>query len=68
LLTTFFTQLNPDKQKKLLEVLTEFEDLFNGNLGDWKTEPISFELKEGSKPYHSRAFPIPQVHKETVMK
>ena len=44
----------------------EFEDLFDGTLGDWKTEPVSFELKEGSKPYHGRAFPIPQKHKATV--
>ncbi len=31
-------------------------------------QPVSFELKEGAKPYHSRAFPIPRVHKETIMK
>jgi len=29
---------------------------------------ISLELKEVSKPYHGRAFPIPQVHKVTMMK
>ena len=28
---------------------------------------LSFELKEGTKPYHGRAFPIPKVHKETIM-
>jgi hypothetical protein len=32
--------------------MIEFEDLFDGNLGDWKTEPVSFELKAGSVPYH----------------
>jgi hypothetical protein len=52
--------LNPEGQSQLLEVLLEFEDLFDGTLGDWKTEPVSFELKEGSKPYHGRAYPIPQ--------
>jgi len=30
----------------------EFEDLFDGTLGDWNTEPISFELKRDAKPYH----------------
>ena len=35
-------------------------------LGDWNTEPVSFELKEGSKPYHGRVYPIPQKHKATV--
>ena len=32
-----FFHLNPVEQKQLLEVLTEFEDLFNGTLGDWNT-------------------------------
>ena len=30
--------LNPVEQKQLLEVLTEFDDLFDGTLGDWNTE------------------------------
>ena len=62
------SHLSPEEHNKLLELLTKFEDLFTGTLGDWKTEPVSVELKESSKPYHSRAFPIPQVHKDTVMK
>jgi hypothetical protein len=62
------TNLSPSEQAKLLEVLEEFEDLFDGTLGVWDTEPVTFELKEGAKPYHGRAFPIPQVHKETIMR
>jgi hypothetical protein len=57
------THLSQNKQNELLEVLWEFEDLFDGTLGDWNTEPVSFELKRGAKPYHSRAFPIPKVHR-----
>jgi len=34
------------EQNKLLDLLTEYEDLFDGTLGDWKTEPVSCELKE----------------------
>ena len=41
--------------------------MFDGTLGDWKTKPVSFELKEGSKPYHGRAFPIPLKHNATVL-
>jgi hypothetical protein len=52
----------------LLELLTDYEPLFDGTLGAWKTTPVSFELKEGARPYHGRAFPIPRVHKETIMK
>ena len=35
----------PD-QEKLLKLLTKFEDLFDGTLGDWDTEPVSLKLKE----------------------
>ena len=62
------TDLSPSEQDKLLEVLEEFEDLFNGTLGVWDIEPVTFELKEGAKPYHGRAFPVPMAHKETIMK
>ena len=41
--------LNPEEQSQLLEVLHEFEDLFDGTLGDWNTEHVSIEIKEGSK-------------------
>ena len=62
------SHLSTNEQTMLLELLTEYEPLFDGTLGAWKTTPVSFELKEGAKPYHGRAFPIPKVHKETIMK
>ncbi len=37
-------------------------------LGDWKLPPVTFELKEGAKPYHGRPYPIPKIHKATLMK
>ena len=40
--------LSLQDQNKLLESLTEYEELFDGTLGDWNTEPVSFELKEGT--------------------
>ena len=48
--------------------MKEFEELFNGMLGDWKTEPVSFELKEGAKSYHGRPYPVPKIRKETTIK
>ncbi len=39
-------------QKKLLQLLVKFELLFDGTLGDWKSKPVSFQLKEGASPYH----------------
>jgi hypothetical protein len=42
--------------------------LFDGTLGDWKTKPVSFQLKEEVSPYHGRAFPVPKIHKDIIMK
>jgi hypothetical protein len=52
----------------LLVLLLKFEELFDGMLGDWKLPPVSFELKEGAKSYHGRPYPIPKIHKATLMK
>ena len=52
----------------LLALLLKFEELFDGTLGDWKLPPVSFELQEGAKPYHGRPYPIPKIHKATLMK
>ncbi len=55
-------------REKLLSVLLKFKLLFDGTLGDWKLPPVSFELKEGMKPYHGRPYPIPHKHKAIIMK
>ena len=49
----------------LLKLLIEFKELFDGTLGDWKTEPVKFQLKPGTALYHGRAFLIPHIHLET---
>ena len=66
--STNCTNLSLQYQNKLLELLIEYEELFDGTLGDWNTGPVSFEFKEGTKPYHGRPFPVPKSHKETTMK
>ncbi len=52
----------------LLVLLLKFEGLFDGMLGDWKLPSVSFELKEGAKPYHGRPYPIPKIHEATLIK
>ncbi len=52
----------------MLNLLTKYEDLFDVTLGDWNTEPVSFELKDGAKPHHGRAYSVPHAHKETLKK
>jgi hypothetical protein len=56
------SHLTAYNREKLLSVLLKFEPLFDGTLGDWKLPPVSFELKEGMKPYHGRPYPIPHKH------
>jgi hypothetical protein len=60
--------LSADQQKKLLQLLKKYELLFDGTLGDWKTKPVSFQLKEGVSLYHGQALPVPKIHKETLVK
>ena len=61
--------LRANQQKKLLQLLKKYELLFDGTLGDWKTKPVSFQLKEGvSSPYHGQAFPVPKIHKDIIMR
>ncbi len=60
--------LTASDREKLLSVLLKFESLFDGTLGDWNLPPVSFELKEGMKPYHGRPYPIPHKHKSILIK
>ena len=60
--------LSATEKNKLLKLLQEFEELFDGTLGDWDCNPVSLQLKEGAQPYHGRPFPIPKKHVETLKK
>jgi hypothetical protein len=50
----YYSHLTASDREKLLSVLLKFKSLFDGILGDWKLPHVSFELKEGMKPYHGR--------------
>ena len=39
------THLSLQDQNKLLELLIEFEKLFDETLGDWNTEPVFLRIK-----------------------
>jgi hypothetical protein len=60
--------LNPSERESLLSLLLKFKQLFDGTLGEWNLPPVSIQLKEGAKPFHNRPYPIPKVHKATLMK
>ena len=62
------THLNKLQRTLLLALLKKHEPLFDGQLGDWKGDPVEIPLKEDAEPYHARAFPIAHVHEGTFKK
>ncbi len=62
------SHLSAADREKLLSMLLRFEPLFDGTLGYWNLSLMSFELKEGMKSYHGKAYPIQQIHKAVLMK
>ena len=52
--------LSSQQRNNMLKLLTKYEELFNGTLGDFnfKTNPVSLRLKKDAKPYHGRPYPI----------
>ena len=60
--------IDDTEKDELLQLLKKYEGLFDGTLGNWKTTPVHFELKDDAKPYHGRAFPVPRIHWETLKK
>ena len=48
--------------------MNKYEDLFDEMLGEWKTSPVEFELKEGEEPHSQRHYPVPHLYKETFHK
>ena len=62
------THLNAEKITQLLRLLQDFEDLFDGTLGDWATEPVNLYIKPVSKPFNSRYYLVPIINKKTFCK
>ena len=62
------TNQTGDQKETLPKLLLEYEDLFDGTIGDWKTEPISIELKPGATPFHGKPYPVTVKNKEKFKK
>ena len=52
------------QRNEFLKLLQNFEELFHGTLGTWKTDPVDLELKEDAKPICLIPHPVPKVHEE----
>ncbi len=60
--------LNEREKSLLYKLLMKFEDVFDGTLGEWKTDPVDFELVDGAKPHSQRHYPVPHLYKQTFKK
>jgi len=60
--------LSTTEKEKLLKLSHEFEELFDGTLGDWHCNQVLLQLKEGLQQFHGRLFPIPKKHVDTLKK
>ena len=60
--------LSKDRRGKILNLLRQFEDLFDGTLGEFHTNPVHLDLKEGAVPKHHKPFPVAKIHEVTLKK
>ena len=60
--------LNQTQKQMLLQLLKQYEALFNGTLGRWRTTSVKIELQSNSKPVNARWYPIPRINKDTFHK
>ena len=52
----------------LLHLLKDLENLFDGTLARWNTEPEDIEINPDATPSSSRYYPTPNINKETFRK
>ena len=56
------------QQKYLINLLSKFEESFNGTLGTFKIYLVDLLLKENSKPMCLRPYPVLKLHEELFKK
>ena len=60
--------LNKEQKDSLRILLNKYKNLFDGSLGDFNVPPIKLEVKPNTEPVHSRPFPVPHIHRQTLYK
>ena len=61
--------LNKEQNDSLKILLNRYNNLFDGNIGDFNVPPpIKLEVKSNIEPVHSRPFPVPHIHMQTLYK
>ena len=54
--------------KSVLKWLQKYELMFDRTPGIYTGSNHTIEPSQGVEPYHTKPFPIPKIHKETLMK
>ena len=62
------TQLNSEERNKLLSLIRDFEDLFDGTLVNWDTDPVELELNPDSKMFNCKYYLVRRTNKKTFLK
>ncbi len=57
-----------DQQQDLFNMLSKHKTLFDGSLGIYRHKKIHIEHKLRAEPVHHHAYPVPQVHCQTIIK
>ena len=60
--------LKDKHQNTILELLQKYEKMFYGTLDKYTASDYTIEIQENVKPYHTKPFPIPKIHKPTLNK
>ena len=55
--------MNYEERTILLILFKDFEDMFDGTLGDWATDPVNLELSPDPKLFNSRYYTVPRINK-----
>jgi hypothetical protein len=59
--------LSTDQQEKLHKLPNKFAHLFDGTLGNWKTDTVDLELKDrNEKPHHAKPYPVPHFQEQQL--
>jgi hypothetical protein len=60
--------LNIHQTADLLQVLHEYEKMFNGTLRVYPHKKVHIDIDPNAKPVHARPYPVPHVHLSTFRK
>ena len=58
--------LKNNEKKQLLDLLFEYEHMFQGRLGHLPGKPVHIDIRPGAKPFYGRAFSVPKAYEKLL--